>query len=171
MNTDMDAKLFMVNKQGKRIANIKKYSNGEGYWWALWKIVKSRATGVQYLATDNVHGVYFYASTLKELRERLPQIDEAVERGEVPEGCSKTKERIEKERVERPYEVKLEAANKYIKERLTASVKQADKEQAKFIARAKDRMDDAIAWSGDALVHYYVGRICKRLLKIPDIKL
>ena len=146
-----------------------------GYEWRAWPrtpawaIIKDAASG-EYSVRDEKRGFKFYAHTLKEIREALPEADAVArdEKRERPEWLYKTEERIEADAKARPEAEKLAAADKTIVEGLEAHCAVAKSSHDKLVQELKEgtpaQAPSVVRWAGEAVVDGYVSGYCARML-------
>ncbi len=165
-----------MNATVKKHAKLTRSMDQEGYCWAsgdgtTWIIIKGDywpscgRKKVFYTATNSAQGITFDTDTLKEMRVRLPQVDEAY----LPDGTlladvSKTLKRIERERKARPNEEKLEAADKKVIEDIKGRMKSAQHDYDQFVDKMNkggiEGFAKVLRWNGDVvrqsfLMQYY----------------
>lgn len=144
-------------------AKLTRNPDADGYCWAAgdsttWVIVKenywdaSKGKTNYYRATNEGQGLTFDTDTLKEMRERLPQVDVAYTvDGTRLAGVDKTPQRLEREKRERPNEEKLAAADQQIVNQLKSRKAFAVQEYEKFLAKMNEGIESVaynLRWNG-----------------------
>lgn len=161
-----------ANSKGVMCASLEKAPDSSIYLWRGWKVAKVKGTGLQkYQAREVNQGVSFRGATLADIRVKLMLVNDEVEAGNVPSGCKKTSERVNRDRVARPMKEKLESATSATRVTLEYQITQGNEAQKEFVARASVRMDSALEWAEKLLRRYRIGWYCQRLQEYSDEEL
>lgn len=133
----------------------------EIYSWRNWDVSPGYNWDSGFLPFDQNNGYFVvhqsqqvgcWCPNLNAAKKLLPQIDEAVVAGEVPEGCSKTSQRERQEYLAQPVEARRDKANREVRRQLQCIVDNHTRQKALFLDKAQDNTSYTIEWEARPMV-------------------